>query len=446
MDNENNLEKQLGMHVFLTSSKGLGGKIKLYPEDFIVEEHLTNGLIAYIHPNPNQFQSFQNKNEDKGSYQLCIMIKRNIDTLTVLKYIAKAFKISEKRLSIAGLKDSKALTAQFIAFKKLKLKQSKVLFNGEIKIFPVKLINEPLNSSFLLGNNFTVRIRNIDLKFNEAEEAVESILKEIKDAGGIPNFFGHQRFGTIRPITHIVGKYIVKRNFEKAVLTYLGSSSFYEKPEIKKAREELLETLNFKKALQIFPDYLEYEKIILKHLVTHPNDYIGALKRLPSRLRLLFVNAYQSFLFNEMLSKRILMKIPINKALEGDWVFENSKLVKVSHININELNKKIEEEKASLALPIIGYQSKLSNGIQGEIEKEILEKEGLTLRDFYIGAMPEASSAGGFRTALAKVKNIKFEIEEDKNIVFKFFLDKGCYATVFLREIMKPKNLIKAGF
>ncbi|MBS7655022.1 tRNA pseudouridine(13) synthase TruD [Candidatus Bathyarchaeota archaeon] len=435
------IEKQLGIHVFLTSTKGLGGKIKVYPEDFIVEEQLVNGLTAAIDFNLLKFDL-----KSEGLYQLCIMVKKGLDTLTALKHISKAFKISWKKISIAGLKDANALTAQFIAFKALKLNAAKLLLNGKIKIFPIKIVNEPLNSSFLLGNNFTIRIRELKLPFNEAKEAVKAVLREINNVGGVPNFFGHQRFGTVRPITHIVGKYIVKRDFEKAVLTYLGSPSVYENPEVKKIREELLETLNFKKALKTFPAYLEYEKVMLKHLVKHPKDYIGALKRLPSRLRLLFVNAYQSLLFNECLSKRILMNIPINKPLEGDWVFKNSNLIKVSNVNLKELNKEVNLGKAFLTLPIFGYQSKLSDGIQGEIEKAVLEKEEVKLKNFYIGAMPEASGAGGFRAALAKVKNINFNFENNQTIVFKFFLDKSSYATVFLRELMKPRNLVEAGF
>ncbi|MEM4649195.1 MAG: tRNA pseudouridine(13) synthase TruD [Candidatus Bathyarchaeia archaeon] len=438
-----NIEENFGIRIFLTSSKGLGGRIKVYPEDFIVEEQLVNGLIAHVN---SSFYQFHKENENKGKYQLCTVIKKGLDTLAALKYISKAFKINEKKISIAGLKDAKALTAQFITIKGLKLKKPKMLLNGKIKIFPIKMINEPLNSSFLLGNNFTITIRDIKLTSKEAKEAIENTLKEVNEVGGVPNFFGHQRFGTIRPITHIVGKYIVKRDFEKAVLTYLCSSSFYEKPEIKSIRDELLTTLNFKKALKAFPTRLEYERIMLKHLINHPNDYIGALKRLPSRLRLLFVNAYQSFLFNEVLSRRVLAKLPLNKALEGDWVFEDSTLAKASKDNLKELNKKIDEGKAVLALPVFGYQTKLSNGVQGEIERDILRSECITLKSFYIGPMPEASSAGGFRAALAKVKNISFNIIKEKDVGLKFFLEKSCYATVFLREIMKPKNLLEAGF
>jgi tRNA pseudouridine13 synthase len=433
------VEKQLGIHVFSTLSKGLNGKIRVYPEDFIVEEQLIDGSIATINFN---LQNFDSKSE--GLYQFCIMVKKGLDTLTALKCISKAFKINEKKISIAGLKDANALTAQFITIKALKLNAAKFLLNGKVKIFPIKRVDTPLNSKFLLGNNFTVRIR--DLTINEAEDAVKSVLREINEAGGVPNFFGHQRFGTIRPITHIVGKYIVKRDFEKAVLTYLGSSSVYENPEVKKVREEFLETLNFKKAFNAFPAYLEYEKTMLKHLVNHSEDYIGALKRLPSRLRFLFVNAYQSFLFNECLSKRVLMNLPINKALEGDWVFKKSNLIKASSVNLKKLNNEATLGEAALALPIFGYQSKFSNGIQGELERSILESEGLNLKSFYIGAMPEASGVGGFREALAKIKNVIFNFENNQVVVFKFFLYKSSYATVFLREIMKPKDVVEAGF
>lgn len=441
-----NLEKQLGMRAFLTKGLGIGGRIKSAPEDFVVKEVLIDGSVASVDRIPAAEEL-----RGKGRYLLCLLVKKGLDTLLALKLISKSLGLGERRLSVAGLKDANAVTFQFLTIDGLRLKGRIALSGGRVELFPIKLIEEPLTSSFLLGNRFTVTVRDLNLSGEEALKAVASLMKEIEEVGGVPNFFGHQRFGTIRPVTHVVGKYIVKRRFKEAVLHYLCYPSLLENPKAREARVELLETLNFAKALKNFPANLVYERSMIKYLVSSPNDYVGALKRLPSRLRLLFVNAYQAFLFNEILSERMLSRYPLNEALEGDWVVKlggsglAASPIKASANNLEEINDGIKGGRFALALPVVGYGVELSGGAQGDIEKSILRREGVTQRDFYVGPMPEASSAGSFRTALTPVKDVKFKLN-DRSITFTFFLLKGSYATAFLREIMKPKDPVKAGF
>ena len=123
--------------------------------------------------------------------------------------------------------------------------------------------------------------------------------------GGIPNFFGHQRFGTTRPITHLVGKAIVEGDFEKAAMLYLAKPSVHEHPSSRNARAELRSTRDFKQALNNFPKQLRFERLMLSYLVEKPDDFVGAFTRLPVKLQGLFVQAYQSYLFNRFLSERI---------------------------------------------------------------------------------------------------------------------------------------------
>jgi tRNA pseudouridine13 synthase len=106
-----------------------------------------------------------------------------------------------------------------------------------------------------------------------------------------------------------------------------------------------------------------------------------------------------------------------------------------------------------LALPLAGFRQRLSGGFQGGIEKQILEEEGITLENFKVKGMPELSLKGGLRTALTALKDFKMEeISKDpfsprENMVkISFTLHRGSYATIFLRELMKPRNPIKAGF
>ena len=106
-----------------------------------------------------------------------------------------------------------------------------------------------------------------------------------------------------------------------------------------------------------------------------------------------------------------------------------------------------------LALPLIGANQSLSSGVQGEIERQIIEIEQVAPRDFFLSAMPALKFAGGLRSALAPIKELFLEeiCKDNVNrsrskIGLDFTLLKGSYATIVLREFMKTPNPIEAGF
>jgi len=106
-----------------------------------------------------------------------------------------------------------------------------------------------------------------------------------------------------------------------------------------------------------------------------------------------------------------------------------------------------------VAIPLLGFKQNPSKGVQGEIEQEIIETENVIPRNFYVPFMPEISAPGRLRAILAPM--IKLSIERPtkdsvspskQEIKLNFALHRGSYATVILREFMKPRSLIKAGF
>jgi tRNA pseudouridine13 synthase len=106
----------------------------------------------------------------------------------------------------------------------------------------------------------------------------------------------------------------------------------------------------------------------------------------------------------------------------------------------------------AVVLPLIGFRQAPSDGLQGEIEKEILEKEGIEPDDFRIEQMVEASAPGTVRRSVVPVLDLEIKDEEQTadqdglGVKFSFALHKGSYATVLLREFMKPRDLVRAGF
>ncbi len=423
------LEKMLGMEVYASKSPGIGGRIRRFREDFVVEEVLADGSRAEVKQAKKAVQV-----TGKGRYLVCVLVKKNWDTILAVKAVAEQLDIDPEGIHIAGIKDAKAVTAQHISVGRVTPEQVWQVKIKDINLYPFRFVNEKIHSGLLLGNHFRIVIRAAGHSSSVIEERMENIQNELSTLGGIPNFFGHQRFGTVRPITHMVGEHIIRGEWEKAALTFLAKSSEHEHPEARRARQQLRDTRDFKAALHCFPRQLKYERFMLGHLAKHQNDSVGAFRRLPMKLCKLFVQAYQSFFFNEFLSGRIKHEKPLNQVLNGDYT------VKVN-------------KAAYVALPLVGFKQSISAGRQGEIEKKILEAEDVKPSDFRVPQMPKISAPGGLRAVLASVNSLSVEkpVRDQANrskwqIRIDFMLPKGSYATVLLRELMKPRNLVKAGF
>ena len=445
------LEVSLGIEVYVTKTPGIGGKIRLIPEDFKVEEILTDGSEARL-----QLETAgAPKISEWGRYLLCILKKNNKDNLIAVRRIAESLRISPDRVRIAGIKDARALTAQHITIAAVTPeKASKINIRG-ITVKPVRFVDEELGAYLLYGNKFHIIIRAIDLDKSAVKGRIESIRGELDELGGMPNYFGHQRFGTIRPITHRVGYHIMKKDFEKAAMVFLSQTSDFEQPSVGEARQCLDQTRDFKVALRRFPRRLLYERLMLRHLAKYSRDFLGALHRLPAKLLKLFVQACQSYLFNRFLSERIRKEIPLNKPQFGDYVIEldefglpTREFFKATKENLPKIKGKIDMGKASIAMPLIGHKQALSGGIQGRIEETILREKNIRPEDFHIPQMPKTSSPGSLRLVLAPMIDLQVRdpLRDQLNpnrimIELGFTLRRGSYATILLREFMKPISL-----
>jgi tRNA pseudouridine13 synthase len=452
----------MGMEVYATSSFGIGGVIRRLVEDFVVEEILVDGSKAEANPTGDfDKPKVLDSSAERKRYLLCVLTKRNWDTFLAIEAIARQLNINTGKIHFAGIKDAKAVTAQYITIDGISADDVLKVHVKDIEIRPVGYIRNKLSSYYLLGNNFNITIRAVSHSNASIKKRMRKTIEELEAVGGGPNFFGHQRFGTVRPITHFVGKALVKGNFKKAVMLFLAKPSPHEHPESRKAREQLQKTRDFQQALKSFPKQLRYERLMLKHLARKPEDFLGAFKRLPIKLRELFPQAYQAYLFNKFLSKRIADGFPLNKAEVGDYVVNVQrsglplltmyKIVRAE--TLAEVNEAIKAGRMLLAFPLIGFKQKPSQGVQGEIERQILEEEGITPSNFKINFMSEISPKGELRTALTPIGNFQLkEISADsanpsKNMVkLSFMLHRGSYATILLREVMKPRNLLRAGF
>ena len=452
------IDKLLGIEVYATKTTGVGGVIRESIDDFVVEEVLVDNSKATVNgavPNKVLGSTIQ-----KQRFLLCVLVKRNWDTFIVVKNVARALGIDQGRVQFAGIKDAKAVTAQHITIENVSIKEVGKVDVKDVKLHPIGYVMEMLSLFYLLGNNFNIMIKSLKDLGSIVGERVTQTMQGLEDIGGIPNFFGHQRFGTTRPITHLVGRALVRGNFEEGAMLFLAKPSVHEHPGSRQARQELGSTRNFKQALENFPKQLRFERLMLYHLVDNPGDFVGAFQRLPLKLQALFVHAHQSYLFNRFISERIKYGLSLNKAVVGDFVVgvERSGLPVTSMAkvatteNLAEVNAQVKVGKLRVALPIFGVKQKLSQGIMEQIENEVLEQEGFEAENLRVNALSKSGWKGGLRTVVTPIKDLILQsISVDAGgkgcqAELSFKLLRGSYATVLLREIMKPSDPISAGF
>jgi tRNA pseudouridine13 synthase len=449
------LEKEMGIETYLTQSLGVEGKIRQLLDDFVVEELLVDGSLAKVSAPVEAWEP-----AGMGRYLICVLVKRRWDTFMAVRQVAARLRISHKRIRFAGIKDTKAFTAQHISLQNVSPDRLAEVSIKDITLYPKRFSKERMYSQLIKGNRFHITIRGIEHPASVIEERTESIKKEIEAVGGVPNFFGHQRFGTIRPNTHLIGKNLTRGDAEKAALVFLAEPTEHEHPEAREARQRLQDSMDFGEALERFPRFLRYERFMLRHLAKYPSDYVGAFRTLPRRLRKLFVQGYQSYLFNRFLSERIRRGIPLNEPQVGDYTIRldehglpTESWEQATETNIQTVEDAVKAGKMCVAAPLVGPDQPPSKGVQGEIEQKIIDAEDVTPEKFKIPFMPEATANGRVRAVLNPVWNlVQEEVVEDKENEGKqlmkvaFNLNRGSYATVVLREFMKPQNLITAGY
>jgi len=427
-------DEEIGIGAYGTNGEGIGGILRHRIDDFIVEE------IS------DQIEG------ESGEYLIVDIEKRNWDTHKLIRDLSRILRVSRNRFGWAGTKDKRAITRQKISIWNITQDDVDKITLKDFTLRVLGQSNKKISLGDLYANKFQITIREIEHPTDTTLARIEKITEELSNNRGAPNFFGVQRFGEIRPITHLVGRALIEQNPKEAVMTYLTKTYPDEHPQAIEAREYLAETHDFKTSTKLYPKNLTFELAMLHYLATKPDDYLGALAKLPENLQRIFIHAYQSYLFNQTLTKRMNRGIPLDTAIPGDIVcFKNkvglpdkNRLQKVKSENLDGINKLIQRGRAFVTAPLPGYKTQLSTNTPGEIEKEVLIEENVKLKDFKIEPAKYASK--GMRREILTNPNPTHNITQDElhtnhtKATLNFTLQKGSYATTLLREYMKTRH------
>ena len=394
------IDLDIGISVYSTSFEGCGGKIRTADEDFLVSEVLSKKSLQSI--------------SSEGSYAVYKLKKQGIDTNHSLSNVFKKYGL---RLKSLGLKDASAVTEQFVCSEK-KVNSVEKISEEKYSLERIGFVKKPLSKKDMIGNKFTIKITGATRDIKKFDE-YEKIL----------NFYGYQRFGSTRPVTHLIGKAILQQNYEKAVSLLLSFTSEYDSTENSKLRKKLSDKSNYSKLLSEIPQQMDFERIVVNQMIKY-NDPKKAIHELPISMRRFFIQAYQSFLFNKTLSMALIDGEDLLSPQNGDVCYDKNGIV----------GKFSNESGQTLSIPLVGYSYYKKTRFHYQISK-ILESEEILPRDFFLKEMQELSSEGGFRNSSIKCDDVNV-----RNNTISFTLSRGSYATIVMREIMKPNDPIIAGF
>ena len=303
------------------------------------------------------------------------------------------------RVGYAGLKDADAFTCQFITAKCREGKSFRkeyTILGGSVRLYFNGSEVLPLGRGDLEGNLFEIVLEGLT---EEVRGRFKQVINDVVAVKPFPNYFGYQRFGSRRPVTHLIGKWIVHGDYNKAVEWLLGHPFPGESLRSREARK-LFDEGRWREALRKYPHSLRNEVLVARNLVSGKSPK-SSLKALSKWYIIFFVEAYQSYLFNLSLSKALTDKGSVES------------LSKVCDV-----------------LPI-PHPALIGRGVCDSYSIEVAKEEGLSEDLPGVKYMQH-----GVRDSSLKAINARI-YEVNNLLTLSFTLRPSSYATVVLREVFR---------
>ncbi|XP_053874221.1 pseudouridylate synthase 7 homolog isoform X1 [Malaclemys terrapin pileata] len=399
--------------------------------------------------------------KSRGSYCHFVLYKENKDTMDAINVLSKFLRVKPNIFSYMGTKDKRAITVQEIAVLRITAQRlahlNKCLMNFKLGNFSYK--NHPLKLGELQGNHFTVVLRNITGTDDQVQQAMHS-LREI----GFINYYGMQRFGTTAVPTYQVGRAILQNNWNEVMDLILKPRPGAEKGYLVKCREEWAKTKDPAAALKKLPVKRCVEGQLLRGLSKYGlKNIVSAFGIIPRNNRLMYIHSYQSYIWNNMVSKRI--EEYGLKAVSGDLVLKGGTAVHIEEADVDDYT--IHD----IVMPLPGFDVIYPKHKIGDAYKEMLAADNLDISNMR-HKIRDYSLSGAYRKIIIRPQNVRWEVVayddpriplfntdldklegkpppilategKFKALKMEFSLPPSTYATMAIREVLKMDTSIK---
>ncbi|RNC66619.1 MAG: tRNA pseudouridine(13) synthase TruD [Desulfuromonadales bacterium] len=396
------------MSRYLTADlAGTGGTIKDTPEDFCVEE-----IPLYLPCG-------------EGEHTYALIEKRGVTTLDAVRRLARALNVAERDVGYAGMKDARGVTRQTVSLPRVKPEEVAALELPGIRVLSVDRHRNKLKLGHLAGNRFRIRVRGVTADaLARAEATLEVLVRR-----GVPNRFGEQRYG-VQGNSHLIGRAMLAGDWQGAVDALMGDPDRVA-GEAWRAAIGAYRRGELKESMRLFPGHCRTERDVLQRLVTRPEEWEKAFRAVNPRLKKLYLSAFQSSLFDRVVDGRL---DSLDTVTTGDLAFKhaNGSCFLVADAAAEAPRAVCFE--ISPTGPLFGCRMMRPEGTQGELERSLLENEGLALESFDLsGGLRMEGERRPLRVPLGE----PMASADPEGLVLEFSLPKGSYATAVLREIVK---------
>ena len=418
-------ERHIGLEFYATNAPGVSGRLKSTAEDFLVTE-----ISSYPFPDP------------EGPFVVLRLASQDWEQHELAAAIAQRLGLPRHAVQWAGTKDRHAISERLFSYRGSPPDRDLRLRN--VTLLEAYRARDGLVLGHHYGNTFDIKVAELATDTARALTAFRATEAELRVAGGVPNFFGPQRFGEVRPITQEVGRWVVRGEIPHAVEVYLTERPTDGAPGVgDEARRAYADHHDAVRALREFPREYRFERTLLEHLARghSPERAFRALSR---DLRLLFVHAFQALIFNRWLDARHNAGLTLNAVVDGDRIVRVGRdgtvrgpdSVPVGLDNLTECADLVNRGRALVAGPLVGYETAVGNGLPEKHLAAILAHEEVDRRMFRVPSAPEVASRGAWRPVVVPTPPLALN-SDGGGVRFRFALPKGAYATVLLREFLK---------
>jgi tRNA pseudouridine13 synthase len=391
---------------------GIGGVIKQRAEDFFVQE------IPLYDPC------------GEGEHVYCEIQKVGTTTFQAIDRIAAALRVYPREIGYAGLKDSQAVARQSFSIPGTTPEAVMGLKLPGITILWAIRHGNKLRLGHLAGNRFAVKIREV-----QPTDVVKiQPLLPVLEKRGMPNYFGEQRFGN-RGDNDLLGAALVRGDSREMLRLLIGNPMPGVDDAQTTAARMAFDRQDLDTAMRIYPRRHGMERQMLARLIkTHRPS--GAMWLVDRKLRRLWVSALQSRVFNEVVAKRI---DALDTLVQGDlaWKHDSGAVFLVEKPEVEQ--PRCEAFEVSPTGPLVGYRMTLPEGEPLATEQAQFAAFNLKPADF---RRTDGLKVKGARRPLRvqpRDLNLAGGVDEHgAHVTVAFTLPPGSFATVLLREIMKP--------
>ncbi|MFQ5592314.1 MAG: tRNA pseudouridine(13) synthase TruD [Phycisphaerae bacterium] len=400
-----------GLPYLTPGQPGIGGVIKRFDDDFIVEE------LPLYRPCGD------------GTHVFFTIEKRGMPTLRAVRLIARQLGKRPQDIGYAGLKDAHGVTRQVLSVEHAEPRRIERLSLDGIKVVSVNRHGNKLKLGHLAGNRFSIKIRGCLKGPLPNARAVLDVLK----ARGVPNYFGPQRFGA-RGDNAAVGLAVVRGDYDEALALILGRAGPVDHGDVRRARD-LYDKGDLAGAAASWARSSPENARVCRVLMESEHDARRGWRAIDHTMRRFYVSSLQSELFNQTLARRI---DSIDRLAAGDiaWKHRNGASFRVDDAAAEQA--RCDAFEISPTGPLFGRRMMQASGVAGKLEAAVLAEVNLTNID--IRWRDAGRLLGGRRPLRVPLSHVGTSAGEDKHdayLLLEFDLPPGAYATCVTRELCK---------